>query len=79
MLLLEYLIEIHNPIPWSNNIILIKVMAVTSGKYSDSDTDHSGLVTLSDLYSNWMIKTSQVALYCMELQNTQHSRNVCAV
>ena len=54
-------------------------MAVTSGKYSDSDTAHSRLVTLSDLYSSWLIKTSQVALYSVELQNTQPSRNVSAV
>jgi len=31
------------------------------------------------MYITWSIKTSQVALYTVELQNTQHRRNVRAV
>ena len=54
-------------------------MAVPRSGHSEHDNELPCFLRLRNLYITWSIKTSQVALYSMELQNTQNRRNVRAV
>jgi hypothetical protein len=71
--------ERHKPNPNPNIIIITNVTAVTSAKHSDSDTEPTYFVRLSNLRITWMIKTSQAAQYCIELLNKLYRFNVRAV
>jgi len=55
------------------------VTSVNSAKHSDSDTETVCYLKRISMYITWLIKISQVALYTVELRNTQHRRNVLAV
>jgi len=52
---------------------------VKIAKQSDRDTEPASFEGLRNLYITWTIKTSQGALYSMELLKKQHKRNVRAV
>jgi len=69
---------------WLKNIykaqeLTPKVTAVNSAKHFDSDTETVCSLKRISMYITWSIKTSQVALYTVELRNTQHRNNMLAV
>jgi hypothetical protein len=73
----RYCLTDLNPRP--NNLPLTNVLAVNIVKHSDNDTEPDCFVRLRNFYISWTVKTSPVALYCMELQKAKHRHNVRAV